>query len=79
MGVEDEPLVGLDLVDMLEAAGAYVVSARGRVKQSHRWIASKSPQPFWISTLAITTVARSASIFGSATYPSSSIPDTAPL
>jgi CheY-like chemotaxis protein len=26
--VEDEPLVGLDLVDMLEAAGAYVVSAK---------------------------------------------------
>ena len=28
MVVEDEPLVGLDLVDMLEAAGAYVVSAK---------------------------------------------------
>jgi CheY-like chemotaxis protein len=26
--VEDEPLVGLDLVDMLEAVGAHVVSAK---------------------------------------------------
>jgi CheY-like chemotaxis protein len=34
--VEDEPLVGLDLVDVLEAAGAHVVST----KSAHEAIAS---------------------------------------
>jgi hypothetical protein len=71
--VEDEPLVCLDLADMLKAAGARVVSTKRQVKRSRPWTASKSPHPSSTSILAVTTVRRSVSVFGNATYRFSSM------
>jgi DNA-binding response OmpR family regulator len=77
--VEDEPLVGLDLVDMLEAAGAHVLCA----KRAGEAISSLDRFQITAAALDINLgdhdCSVSASIFGSATSPSPFTPDTAPL